>query len=411
MPRILIALCAFVVPAAAQQRQQVQYPTPYYIISTDADMDVVRELAVRVTAVAEVYYERTKSFAGVIRTRFPLYVYTNAADYHEAGGPEGSAGCYSHRGRSGRLMAIAQPGREKFLWHVLQHEGFHQFAHMVITEHLPIWVNEGMAEYFGIGIWTGDGLVTGVVPPDRLKTIQRLIQDKSLLSFEQMLSMSREQWNAAIGGDSAWRNYIQAWSMVQFLVHADDGQYQKAFGNFICDLAHRVNWKTAWSNRIGHDIEGFEKRYAEWWLAQSEDCSRDLHVQATVQTLGSYLRRAKLQRLKFQTASDFFAAAREGRIKPLDDINEWLPADMLLECTSAAMLLGKWSLEAPRGKPTTLTLTTHDGKTYCATIAMQSKLRCNRVLVQCSNASGPEKSSDKSTSGTTDSSRPGRQAR
>ena len=33
---------------------------------------------------------------------------------------------------------------------------------------MPTWLNEGLAEYFGEGIFTGDGFVTGVISPERL---------------------------------------------------------------------------------------------------------------------------------------------------------------------------------------------------------------------------------------------------
>ena len=59
-------------------------------------------------------------------------------------------------------------------WHTVQHEGFHQFAHVVIRGDLPIWVNEGLAEYFGEAVFTGDGFVSGVIPPTAMTGIRRL---------------------------------------------------------------------------------------------------------------------------------------------------------------------------------------------------------------------------------------------
>jgi hypothetical protein len=48
----------------------------------------------------------------------------------------------------------------------------------VIGGELPIWVNEGMAEYFGEGIFTGDGFITGVIPPKRLRMIKETSSSK-----------------------------------------------------------------------------------------------------------------------------------------------------------------------------------------------------------------------------------------
>ena len=44
------------------------------------------------------------------------------------------------------------------MWHVAQHEGFHQFAWSRFAEDLPVWVNEGMAEFFGESVIVGDTL-------------------------------------------------------------------------------------------------------------------------------------------------------------------------------------------------------------------------------------------------------------
>jgi hypothetical protein len=48
-----------------------------------------------------------------------------------------------------RLMAYVPAGASALGWHVVQHEGFHQFVAQVIRGDMPIWANEGLAEYFG----------------------------------------------------------------------------------------------------------------------------------------------------------------------------------------------------------------------------------------------------------------------
>ncbi|HUT57598.1 MAG TPA: hypothetical protein VNA25_07075, partial [Phycisphaerae bacterium] len=134
------------------------YETPYYILYSDQDVEMVREAAVRITCMGEAYYRRCKAFGGTIRTKFPFYLFKEASGYAKAGGPGGSAGCYIYRAQAGKLLARSDPQIGNKVWHVVQHEGFHQFVHMMIGGEIPITVNEGMAEYFGQGIWTGDGL-------------------------------------------------------------------------------------------------------------------------------------------------------------------------------------------------------------------------------------------------------------
>ena len=44
-----------------------------------------------------------------------------------------------------------------------------KFAHATIGHKLPPWLDEGLAEYFGEAIFTGDGYVDGAIPPWRAK--------------------------------------------------------------------------------------------------------------------------------------------------------------------------------------------------------------------------------------------------
>jgi hypothetical protein len=356
------------------------YETPYYTIHTDLPIEQVREAAVRLTAMAEEYHRRTRDFAGTIRRRLPFYLFSKAEDYHAAGGRKGSAGLYL--GGKG-LMALACGPRT---WHVVQHEGFHQFAHRAIGGELPIWANEGLAEYFGHGIWTGDGFVTGVIPPYRLKRVQDHIRANRLLPFPEMLAMSYEGWRSKL----ASRNYDQAWSMVHFLVHADDGKYRSAFGAFLGDISAGRSYRDAFVERFGRNVEAFQKKHAHWWLGLTEEATADLHTKALVATLTSYLARARLLRLKLDSVEDFFAAAREGRIR-IDAARHpryWLPPSLLTAALEKAKTHGGWSLDTSASLPR-LVLRTADGTTYTGSFALLERKPEVRVKAEKPAAARP----------------------
>ncbi len=212
------------------------YPSPYYTIYSDLGIDDVREATMRMTRMAEEYHDRTAGFSGVINQKFPFYLYATAEDYYRGGGPPGSAGVFMVRNGESKLMAIAigkSDGRDGGqTWHVVQHEGFHQFAHAVIGGDMPMWVNEGLAEYFGEGLFTGDGFVTGLVPARRLQRVQESIREKKFKSIKEMMLLTNREWNA----DLKIENYDMAWSMTHFLAHGDDGRYQGAFAAFMKDI-------------------------------------------------------------------------------------------------------------------------------------------------------------------------------
>jgi len=363
------------------------YETPYYVIHTDHGVEMVREASVRLTCMAEAYHRRCKAFGGTIRKKFPFYLFKEARDYHGAGAPGGSAGCYVSRGMSGKLLARTDRQIGGRVWHVVQHEGFHQFVHMMIGGRIPISVNEGLAEYFGHGIWTGDDLVCGVIPPDRLKRVKALVAKGGMSPWREMFGLSHSQW----GG---MHRYDQAWSMVQFLVHGDGERYQSRFAAMIGEMAKRTPWDKAFVKCFGSDIDGLEARWREWWLDLPADPTRDLYDEATVATLTSFLARASMRDMSFETAEEFFAAGREGRLAPdAAEANEWnwLPASLLEGALKDAGKRGKWSLGgAPPGRPA-LVLERGDGTTFRGTYRLRSGSRPQVTVSVKPGAAGGEK--------------------
>jgi len=202
-----------------------RYETKYYILFTDVPREQAQEVAVRMTKMAEEYHDRTRDFSGVIRNKFPFYLYVHKEDYIAAGGLAGSSGLFA----GDSLYAVAGEQLSDRTWHVVQHEGFHQFAAAVIGGDRPMWINEGLADYFGEALFTGDGFISGVVPDWRLKRVRDEITAGKFLPLERMMKLSGEEWNAHI----VTVNYDHAWSLTHFLAHGDGGKYQKALASFM----------------------------------------------------------------------------------------------------------------------------------------------------------------------------------
>jgi hypothetical protein len=301
--RILLIIACFVVGAPSDLPR---YETRYYIIQTDLDPDGVLEAQVRVTKMAEVYADRCKGFSGVISHKFPFVLFKNVDDYYAAGGVEGSAGLFDGQ----KLMAVAGEKLSSRTWHVVQHEGFHQFAHAVIGGDIPTWADEGLAEYFGEGIFTGDDFLTGVIPEWRRKRIVKSMQANSFKPIDDMMRLSLNEWN----GELSVYNYDQAWSMVQFLAHGEGGKYQPAFIAYMNAIGNGQNSTTAWKDAFGAG-PGFEERWREFWLKLPENSTENLYRKATVSTLTSFLARAFAQKQDFQTMEEFATAASEGLLK------------------------------------------------------------------------------------------------
>ena len=313
-----IVLLLVAVNAASAQTKPAElrtYETRYYVIHTDLGRDGAREADLRLTRMAEEYRRRTSDFSGEIRKKFPFYLFRREADYHAAGGTPNTAGEYNPNQQT--LMTFAgDDGPNLATWYTVQHEGFHQFADQVIGQQLPIWANEGLAEYFGEALFTGDGFVAGVVPPWRLKRVQATIEAGKFAPLREVVSLSHKQWNARI----STTNYDQVWSLVHFLVHADDGARRDGLVALLKDPNSAVE------QHLGN-VDDLETKWRTYWSQLPEDPTADLYAEATLRTLTSFLARATARRQQFASFDEFVAAAEKGQLTMAE--SDWLPPSLL----------------------------------------------------------------------------------
>ena len=337
---LVSVLCVSAVSPALAQPRLKTYQTRYYVLHTDLDADDTQEATLRITLMASEYHARTKGLAGTVGERLPFYLFAQRRDYEAFGGLPGTAGLFS----GDRLMALANPSNPAGTWHAVQHEGFHQFVSVAIGGGIPMWANEGLAEYFGGGLFTGDQFITGFIPQGRLERMQQTFKQGKFKSLREMMLLRPEAWNA----DLSHENYDQAWSMVQFLAHAADGKYQRAFIAFLGDVSRHTNWEQAWLKNFGGDVNAFQARWEEYWAGLPENPTLDLYAEATISTLTSFYGRAFAQRQQFDTVDEFFAAAEANQLKCSK--SDWLPPSLLTDALRRAPLVGEWSQSRKGGR-------------------------------------------------------------
>ncbi|HZZ44719.1 MAG TPA: hypothetical protein VFE58_17415 [Tepidisphaeraceae bacterium] len=349
---IIISILCLSALARAQSVQDVKFPvyqTKYYEIHTDLTGDALREAELRMTKMAEEYRARTRMFFGAADQRLPFYLFRKAKDYYATGVPEDSSGVFTGTA----LLALAGEKTDLQTWHVIQHEGFHQYVNSVIGPNLPIWLNEGMAEYFGEALFTGDSFVSGLIPPWRLTRVQESLKNNEFVPLKDMLGLPVEQWNAKLSVN----NYDQAWSMVQFLAHADNGRYEHLFVSFISAVGRGKQWQTAWRESFG-PIEPFEARWKSYWANLPPDPTGPLYGQVAMRILTSFLARSYTQDQHFNTYSDFATALNSNKVQiPPDD---WLPPSLATDALGLAKTLGDWTLNNDKGALPHLTLILKD---------------------------------------------------
>lgn len=349
-PATILACGLAAAPVHAAELRTIQ--TKYYIIHTDLDPQGTREAELRLTLMAEEYARRLEGLAGAVRQRLPFFLYSDLKDYYAAGGLPGSIGVFTRD----RLMAASHPKNPDALWTTVQHEGFHQFVLAAVGDQIPIWANEGLAEYFSHGVFCGDRFMVGFIPPARLQRVRDGIREKKFRPLAEMLVLEHSEWNQELHG----ANYDQAWSMVHFLAHADKGRYQQAFISYLRDMSRGQSAQRTWNKHFGEDHKAFQERWAEYWLALPDNPTADLYAEAVLSIVTSFHARARLARQEFETIDEFFAAAKGRTLTQNSD--DWLPPRLIEAAVEAAPRYGNWSLSG-KGAQRIVVLEMADGTT------------------------------------------------
>jgi len=360
-------------PGAGRAPMRV-YRTMYYDLHTDIDEAMVVETAYRMTAMGAEYSRRLQDFRGKVSRRLPFYLFSRAEDYLAAGGMAGSAGVYMWDSRTGgKLMAVMGKSRGERMWHVIQHEGFHQFVSTAMRRGLPPWVNEGLAEYFGEGTWTGDGFVVGLVPRGRLRRIKGQIKGGKMDDLAALLNMDSKTWSEKID----YRNYDHAWLLVHFLIHGQGGKYHVAFADFLSDLGAGRPWEKSFVNRFGGDVRQMQKECNAWWQALPDDATPELSAQVVAQTLTSFLARATARKQEFKDFEDFRGKAGEGKVQISSA--QYLPPKLLSDALKGSRRYKSWEIKRIRIYPA-LVLTDEKGNVYTGTFRVRNGQAANVAL-------------------------------
>ena len=176
--------------------------------------------------------------------------------------------------------------------------------------------------------------------------------------------MKPAQWNLGLKRT----DYDQGWSMVHYLVHAENGKFQESFANYVNDIAAGKPWSFAFTRYFGQKTEDFQERYSNWWLSLKENPSREKYEKAVVKTLLSFLGRLVTEGNCYENYEEFQNAAKNPALQLPED--KFLPPELLLEALEESVGLGDWSLEG-KGKDTKLTLTTRSGKKYVGSFSVE----------------------------------------
>ncbi len=265
--------------------------TKHYEIHTDLDTALVVELSERMDVMYDQYVAAMSEFKPAADApALPVYLFAQRARYME----------FTHyvgRNTGGMFYASDHPFLASFLEgqgrdalrRTLQHEAFHQFAYFAISKNIPIWLNEGLAQLFEEGIWTGKSFMLGQIPPRRIRQLNADFDAKTLVPFTIFLEISPQDWfkNLNENAERGATYYNQAWAMAYFLGEGGSADYHGRFVTFMHHL-HTGEDADAAFRQSFPNVSDFQKSFKQWTrgikatpeatLLERQDILGDLYI-------------------------------------------------------------------------------------------------------------------------------------
>ena len=143
------------------------------------------------------------------------------------------------------------------MWSTLAHEGFHQFLGYELGLQVPLWLNEGMAQYFETSYVLHDRLHAGNISKSKLAAAQTLIETRKAPALADLL-----QWDRATFYENAQVAYPTSWALVYFLLEGEgQNYYNSTFRKFLQDLKSGQDDLASFQKRFGRDTKQLQAEF------------------------------------------------------------------------------------------------------------------------------------------------------
>ena len=198
-----------------------------------------------------------------------VVVFDNVDDFRKyAGGTvalthAGLAGyCHLKTDEAGNQFYELVTYESQNLWRVLAHEGFHQFIGYEQGQQIPMWLNEGMAQYFETCFIIGSEFHVGQISRSKLLYAQALIVNKQAPPLSELI-----QWDRATFYANANVAYPMSWALVYYLVNSHEERFgQSEFRRYMQDLKYGQDDIRSFQRRFGADIDRWQADFENYIL-------------------------------------------------------------------------------------------------------------------------------------------------
>jgi hypothetical protein len=271
---VLLLLCA-----GARAADLTVYTSPHYRIHANLTPGEVHDFATHMELIFTEYQKRFSSFSSRHQAPLELFLFRKREQYMDFMKERGidatnSGGMFVYSEEAKGLFTFVQGRGRALTYETLQHEGFHQFAFDYLGPGLPVWVNEGLAQYFQDGLLVQGTMTIGLVNGTRLAAVKASLKTTGAADFDRLIKMTDAQWTATLitKPQESSLLYDRAWSITYFLIHAEGGRFRPAFETYLTLLSQDRQPADAFAQAFGSpDTTSFYKRWAAYIQALEPD--------------------------------------------------------------------------------------------------------------------------------------------
>ena len=192
------------------------WETKHYTVVSNLSREASYEIATELEEFHQKYVAHVRRPKGKPEEKVRAYYFAGPSGYHAytadlLGDPaENTLGVYSPWLK--QLVIWNSPDKRMVL-RTTRHEGFHQYLDQ-ITDKAPVWLNEGMAEYFEQSRRVDGRWKDGQVDLDHLALLKAV--DDEWTPLEEFVRLDNAGFRAKSG-----LHYAEGWAFAHFLMNGD----------------------------------------------------------------------------------------------------------------------------------------------------------------------------------------------
>ena len=236
----------------AQQRKRLDWrnavtvETRHFIVKSNLEDSLLKQY----TDNLEAYYKNFMEFWGItiapgeFKGKPKVFLYRTKPDFHRVtGAPFNYGGYFDPVSIELHLYHNADNPGESF--DTVFHEGNHMLTHLLCpTFRYPIWMNEGMAEYYGTANIDEKGrFIVGGQQDGRIVGMRKERTDNKFRRLHDVLVTPQGEFDAF--------DYGYAWSFTHFLMTSP--KYGSAYRGFFANLPENKDLEIKLENIYGYD--------------------------------------------------------------------------------------------------------------------------------------------------------------